>query len=62
MLTDSDYQFKQVWAGQVWRTHTFPKLTPVKHIAQKLQITEAPLRKALLRRQQTVAQYDIIRS
>lgn len=61
MLTDSDYQFKQVWAGQVWRCHTFPRMTPVRTIAQKLQINEAPLRKALLRRQQTVAQFDIIR-
>jgi len=61
MLTDTEYQFRQVWAGKVWRSHAFPKLTPIRLIADKLQITEAPLKKALLRRQHSVAQYDIIR-
>jgi hypothetical protein len=61
MFTDANLEFKQVWAGEVWRTHTFPKMTPVKQVAQKLQITEAPLRKALLRKQNSVAQFDIVR-
>ena len=62
MLTDTEIEFKEVWCGQVWRCYTFPRMTPVKAIAQKLQCTEAPLRKALVKRQPSFAQWDIIRA
>lgn len=61
MLTDTELQFKQVWCGQVWRSHTFPRLTPVKVIAEELLCTEAPLRKALIKRDSNFKQWDIVR-
>jgi hypothetical protein len=61
MLTDSELMFEQVWCGQVWRTYTFPRLTPVKFIANELLTTEAPLRKALVKRVNNFKQWDIIR-
>lgn len=61
MLTDTELEFKQVWCGQVFREYTFPPLTPVKDIAEELLCTEAPLRKALCRRQRNFKQWNITR-
>jgi hypothetical protein len=61
MLTDTDLMFRQVWCGQVWRTYTFPRLTPVKFIANELLTSEAPLRKALVKRKTNFKQWDIVR-
>ena len=59
VLTYTDLRFEQVWCGDVWRTHTFPRLTPVKAIAEKLRCTEPPLRKALLAGKNSFQQWDI---
>ena len=61
MLTDTELEFKQVWCGQVFRARTFPPLTPIKVIAEDLLCTEAPLRKALTKRQTQFKQWDITR-
>ncbi len=59
VLTCTDLRFEQVWCGDVWRTHAFPRLTPVKAIAEKLRCTEPPLRKALLAGKNNFQQWDI---
>lgn len=61
VLTYTELRFEQVWCGQLWRAHTFPRMTPVKAIAEKLRCTEAPLRKALLSGRNNFHQWDIVR-
>lgn len=61
MLTDCELKFEQIWCGQVWRAYTFPHLTPIKIIANVLMTTEAPLRKALIKRANNFKQWNIIR-
>ncbi len=38
-----------------------PRLTPIKLIAKELLTTEAPLRKALVKRKTNFKQWDIVR-
>jgi hypothetical protein len=60
VLTYTDLRFEQVWRGETWRTHTFPRMPPIKNIAEKLHCTEASLRKALLAGKTNFQQWDIV--
>jgi hypothetical protein len=59
VLTYTDLRFEQIWCGEVWRSHTFPRCTPIKSIAQQLRCKEPQLRKALIKGKRTYKQWTI---
>lgn len=59
MLTETKLQFKQVFSGQVWKSHEFPVHTPVKEVAQRLHLTEGRVATALRKHYDRVAEYQI---